>query len=73
MHTPPPKPQEVHYLEDRLRQQFFRDHPFEAFRPRTLVENGEVEEEHPIQGDNWTRLRQHGRNPSSEECVSNPT
>jgi hypothetical protein len=29
-------------LEDELRKQFFRDHPFEAFRPMTLVEGGKL-------------------------------
>ena len=28
------KPLEVAYLEDELRRQFFRDHPFEAFQQR---------------------------------------
>lgn len=55
------------YLEDKVRQRFFQDHPFEAFRPRTLVEQREIEAEHPIRGTEWKRLRQRGRNPSSEE------
>ena len=64
-----PQPLPVHYLEDDVRRQFFRDHPFEAFRPVTLVEAGGVADEHPIIGKEWTRLRQRGRNPSPEECV----
>jgi small subunit ribosomal protein S23 len=56
-------------VEDDIRRQFFRDHPFEAFRPRTLTEAGTVENEHPIGGLKWTRLNQRGRNPSSEEYV----
>jgi len=35
---PKPKVMPIVYLEDRVRQRFFLDHPFEAFRPRTLVE-----------------------------------
>jgi small subunit ribosomal protein S23 len=66
------KPVGIYYTEDRLRRQFFKDHPFEAYRPRTLVEGGRVEEEHPIRGTAWTRLRQRGRNPRPEECVSRP-
>lgn len=66
---PKPKVLPVVYLEDRIRQRFFLDHPFEAFRPRTLVEQREIQAEHPIQGKEWTRLRQRGRNPSSEEYV----
>ena len=64
-----PKPLPIHYLEDDVRRQFFRDHPFEAFRPVTLVEAGGVADEHPIVGKEWTRLRQRGRNPSPEEYV----
>ena len=64
-----PKPLPVHYLEDDVRRQFFRDHPFEAFRPVTLVEAGSVANEHSISGKEWTRLRQRGRNPCPEEYV----
>jgi small subunit ribosomal protein S23 len=62
-----PQPLPIHYLEDDVRRQFFRDHPFEAFRPVTLAEAGGVADEHPIVGTAWTRLRQRGRNPSPEE------
>jgi len=61
------KPLAVSYLEDELRKQFFRDHPFEAFRPTTLLEGGGIEDEHPIRGRAWTRLRQRTRNPKPEE------
>jgi small subunit ribosomal protein S23 len=54
-------------MEDKVRRQFFRDHPFEAFRPVSIVEGGEVEIEHPARGENWTRLAQRGLNPSPEE------
>src|ERR1700683_2296709 len=64
-----PKPLPVHYLEDDVRRRFFRDHPFEAFRPISLVEGGGVADEHPITGKEWTRLRQRGRNPFPEEYV----
>lgn len=67
-----PKPMQIAYVEDEIRRQFFEDHPFEAFRPRSIVEEGHVEPEHPIQGKAWTRLRQHGRNPTPEECVLLP-
>jgi len=62
-------PLPITYVEDDIRRQFFRDHPFEAFRPRTLTESGSVETEHPANGLKWTRLNQRGRNPSSEEYV----
>lgn len=63
-----PNPEQIVYLEDRVRRQFFKDHPYEAFRSRTLVEPGlELEEPHPIQREAWSRLVQHGRNPSPDE------
>lgn len=64
-----PRPLPIYYLEDDIRRQFFRDHPFEAFRPTTLVEGAGIEDSHPIQGEAWTRLRQRGRNPTPEEYV----
>ncbi|GJE87554.1 37S ribosomal protein S25, mitochondrial [Phanerochaete sordida] len=64
-----PKPLKIAYVEDELRRQFFEDHPFEAYRPKTLVEEAEIEPEHPIQGKAWTRLRQRGRNPSPEDAI----
>lgn len=69
LRTPKPRPLPVHYIEDDLRRQFFKDHPFEAFRPVSLAEQGQIEEENPINGEEWTRLRQHGRNPTPEEYV----
>jgi len=33
------KPQKIVYPEDELRNQFFRDHPWELARPRIVVEN----------------------------------
>lgn len=62
--TPP-----IVYIEDEVRRQFFRDHPFEAFRERSLVESGRIEDEHPIRGEAWVRLSQRGRNPSAEEYI----
>ena len=63
------KTQPIVYPEDEIRRQFFRDHPFEAFREKTLVESGTIEDEHPVRGLAWTRLSQRGRNPSPEEYV----
>jgi len=61
------KPLTVVYVEDKLRKQFFWDRPFEAFRPTTLVEGREIEDEHPARGKAWTRLRQRTQNPKPEE------
>lgn len=63
------KPLPIRYVEDKLRRQFFKDHPFEAFRPVSIIEKGRIESEHPISGAQWTRLRQRGRSPTAEECV----
>ena len=63
------RPLPITYVEDDIRRQFFRDHPFEAFRARSLTEAGAIEDEHPIRGLDWTRLNQRGRNPSPEEYV----
>ncbi|KAI0361365.1 hypothetical protein OH77DRAFT_1392256 [Trametes cingulata] len=63
------QPIPVHYIEDQLRKQFFRDHPFEAFREKSIVEGATVESEHPIRGKQWKRLRQRGRNPSPEDAI----
>lgn len=70
---PPSRPARVQYIEDQIRRQFFEDHPFEVFRPTTLVEELTIVEEHPIRGKDWTRLRQRGRNPTPEECVYSVT
>lgn len=70
MGAPNVKPLPIYYLEDEIRRQFFRDHPFEAFRPRSLSEKGEIDDEHPIRGLDWTRLRDRGLNPTPEECVT---
>ncbi|KAH9836991.1 mitochondrial ribosomal protein S25-domain-containing protein [Rhodofomes roseus] len=66
---PPARPSSIQYIEDQIRRQFFSDHPFEAFRPTTLVEGLTIEDEHPIRGEQWTRLRQRGRNPTPEDAV----
>ncbi|EJD03707.1 uncharacterized protein FOMMEDRAFT_139875 [Fomitiporia mediterranea MF3/22] len=66
---PKVKTQPIVYIEDEVRQQFFRDHPFEAFRERSLVEADVIEGEHPIRGAKWTRLSQRGRNPKPEDVV----
>lgn len=67
LRTPKMQPMTIRYLEDRLRLQFFRDHPFEAFRPVSLVEGQQVEPEHPVKGQDWSRLSQRTKNPTAEE------
>jgi small subunit ribosomal protein S23 len=65
-----PRSLPIYYVEDDVRRQFYRDHPFEAWRPVSLVEGGTVAPDRSLPGPAWTRLRQLGRNPSVEECVS---
>lgn len=62
-------PQSIQYEEDLLRRQFFRDFPFEALRPMSLLEMREVRIEDRISGKEWTKLEQRGRYPTVEECV----
>lgn len=62
-----PRPKAIVYEEDRIRRQFFKDFPFEALRPVSLVEGTRVEEGHPISGENWTSLAQRGAYPTVEE------
>ncbi|EPQ30261.1 uncharacterized protein PFL1_02377 [Pseudozyma flocculosa PF-1] len=63
-----PKP--IIYDEDRLRRQFFRDHPWEAYRPKTLVEmTDKVGTESRVNGDP-RKLTSYGRNPSVEDFIA---
>jgi len=39
--TRAPKPRTIVYPEDRLRRQFYKDHPFELQRPKLLVESSD--------------------------------
>ncbi|PPQ74383.1 hypothetical protein CVT24_000837 [Panaeolus cyanescens] len=63
------RPLPIYYVEDDLRRQFFRDHPFEAFRPTSLVENDVVQTQTGVSGKEWTRLRQRGRNPTPDDAI----
>lgn len=68
--TPTLKPKPITYDEDKVRQQFYRDHPWEAYRPKTLVEmSAEVGSESRVSGD-AKRLRSYGRDPSVEDVVA---
>lgn len=70
---PPLRPQPIVYEGDRIRRQFFRDHPWEAKRPRMLTETDYTLEE-PISPTlsrgqvpelyMWSRI-----NPSVEDVV----
>lgn len=64
---PKPRPKEIVYEEDRIRRQFFKDFPFEALRPVSLVEGIHVGEESRVSGAKWTSLDQKGAYPTVEE------
>jgi small subunit ribosomal protein S23 len=66
LRKPRNRPLPIHYIEDDIRRQFYLDHPFEAFRPSTLVEKADIQFR-AVSGEGWTRLRQRGRNPGVEE------
>lgn len=67
------RPQPIVYEADRIRRQFFRDHPWEAKRPKTLVETDyeldtsptpDIPEGELPELSMWNRL-----NPTAEEYV----
>ncbi|KAE8215827.1 hypothetical protein CF327_g956 [Tilletia walkeri] len=72
--TPELHPQPIFYLQDRVRRQFYRDHPWEAYRPRTLVEMDKevvIDKSSPLGAPEDAReLRAWGRNPGPEDVVS---
>lgn len=63
------RPLPIVFPEDEIRQQFFRDHPFEAYRPISLTENESVAEPKGPQGLEWTALVDRSKIPTAEECV----
>ena len=62
------RPEEIVFPEDSIRKRFYADHPFEAYRPKDLVESDKVATTGGgVQGKEWTELRQKTLNPSPEE------
>ncbi|CAG8972416.1 hypothetical protein HYALB_00001104 [Hymenoscyphus albidus] len=59
------KPQNIVYQEDSIRQQFYRDHPWELARPKVLLENDGKDG----QRCNWSRIEQPGIPLSGESVV----
>lgn len=51
------KPQSIGYEEDKLRLEFFGDHPWELARPRVVLEN----DGRDGQKCDWSRIQQPGR------------
>ncbi|ORZ33896.1 mitochondrial ribosomal protein S25-domain-containing protein, partial [Catenaria anguillulae PL171] len=58
------RPQQIVYPEDRLRQRFYRDHPFELVRAQTLVE-----ESNRIEADYSTPLDKRPKPLTGEDVI----
>ncbi|KIR57236.1 hypothetical protein I315_00401 [Cryptococcus gattii Ru294] len=63
------RPLEIAYEEDRVRRQFFKDFPFEALRPVSMVEGREIDVREKVLGEGWVRLEQRGSYPTVEDCI----
>lgn len=59
------QPLELKYEEDELRQDFFRDHPWELARPRVLLESTGKDHENY----DWSRIKQPGKRLDGERYV----
>ena len=58
----------ITYLEDKVRDQFYHDHPWEGKRPRILLETEETVSRHGSSPrGRGLELRHWGRNPGPEE------
>ena len=51
------QPQNITYPEDKLRREFFGDHPWELARPRVVLENDGMD----ARTEDWSKIRQPGR------------
>jgi small subunit ribosomal protein S23 len=59
------RPQPIEYEEDRLRKEFYGDHPWELARPRIVLENDGKDG----QKCDWSRIQQKGRPLNGERYV----
>ncbi|KAJ5112282.1 37S ribosomal protein S25 [Penicillium argentinense] len=59
------KPVELRYEEDQLRQEFFRDHPWELARPRVVLESSGKD----FENHDWSRIQQPGKRLDGESVV----
>ncbi|CCG82640.1 37S ribosomal protein S25,mitochondrial [Taphrina deformans PYCC 5710] len=59
------EPQRIKYIEDNLRQRFYKEHPWELARPVLLVENDGQDAAH----HDWSKIMQKGKQLSGESVV----
>ncbi|KAL9122502.1 MAG: hypothetical protein Q9187_000939 [Circinaria calcarea] len=59
------QPEKISYKEDRLRREFFGDHPWELARPRVVLENDGTD----ARRRDWSHIRQEGRPLNGESVV----
>ena len=57
------QPQTISYEEDRLRREFFGDHPWELARPRMVIEDGSRKESK----EDWSQIRTPDRTFNGEK------
>lgn len=59
------KPLPIAYPEDKLRSEFFGDHPWELARPRLVVEDSGNDSKNY----DWSKIVQPGKQLDGERCV----
>ncbi|CAO1629834.1 unnamed protein product [Parajaminaea phylloscopi] len=67
--TPSLKPKPIVYLEDRVRRQFFLDHPWEGLRPRTIVEQEKTAAPEEVPAE-VSELSWWSTNPQPEDVIA---
>lgn len=60
------QPLPIVYPEDKLRSEFFGDHPWELARPRLVVEDSGND----AKGRDWSKIKQPGKQLDGERCGS---
>ncbi|EWY80546.1 hypothetical protein FOYG_16506 [Fusarium oxysporum NRRL 32931] len=59
------RPQEIFYIEDKLRTTFYKDHPWELARPRVILESDGKDYQHC----DWSKGVRQPNIPLTGECV----
>lgn len=60
------KPQKIVYFEDVLREEFYRDHPWELARPKVVLED----DGRDAARWDWSKIEQPGKKLDGERCGS---